>query len=246
MIPNVLPIRTQKLLLSRLLHRDLSNNEHLTNIHFHHELPYNSDHSSFFSIPADAPARCVPKDSSTHKDISISNMLQRKLRWVTLGGQYDWTIKRYPNEKPPGFPTDVEKLLRDIFPETLPEAAIVNIYTPGDTLSMHRDVSEDSSKPLISISIGCDSIFVVGVGFSTDGTEIPPLVVRLRSGDAVLMSASSRFAWHGVPKIIPNTCPPSLENWPADEIDDHATKYAHWKGWLKNKRINLNVRQMYD
>jgi alkylated DNA repair protein alkB family protein 1 len=242
MIPDVLPIRTQKLLLSRLLHRDLSDKRHLTNIHFHHELPYNSD-SSFFSL---SEGTCIPKDPNSHKPITLQRMLQRKLRWITLGGQYNWTIKNYPDEKPPEFPKDVETLLKDIFPGTLPEAAIVNLYTPGDTLSMHRDVSEDSNKPLISISIGCDAVFVVGAGFAQDGTEIAPLTVRLRSGDAVLMSASSRFAWHGVPKIIPDTCPAPLENWPADEFNDHATKYAQWKGWMKAKRINLNVRQMYD
>jgi alkylated DNA repair protein alkB homolog 1 len=60
----------------------------------------------------------------------------------------------------------------------------------------------------------------------------------LRSGDAVIMAGESRFAWHGVPKIIPATCPDYLASWPGKE------SYPKWDSWMKEKRINLNVRQM--
>jgi len=249
-VPQLLPIRTQKLLLSRLLHRDLSNPQHMTNMHFHHKLPYLSRESSFFSYPKDTPHICESLDPSVHKSISIQSLLNRKLRWVTLGGQYDWTAKEYPSERPPDFPADIARLLKGLFPRTDAHAAIINLYTPGDTLSMHRDVAEESAKGLISISIGCDSIFVIGLGrdqMEQPDTEAPPpLVIRLRSGDAVIMDQMARFAWHGVPQVIPSTCPEALEDWPADGIDDDNEVYDHWKGWLKNKRINLNVRQMWD
>jgi alkylated DNA repair protein alkB homolog 1 len=246
-VPDLLPASTQKSLLTRLLHRDLNNPEHLTNIHFHHQLPYGPSGSSFFSYPLDAKTGCEPIDSTTHRPISIKSLLQGKLRWITLGGQYDWTAKKYPATKPPDFPADIAQLLETLFPETKAQAAIVNLYTPGDTLSMHRDVAEGSDKGLISISIGCDAIFVIGNGQNSqtnpDDKSTPPLILRLRSGDAVLMSGASRFAWHGVPQIIPNTCPRFLENWPAEDDND---AYAHWQGWMKKKRINLNVRQMWE
>jgi DNA alkylation damage repair protein AlkB len=168
---------------------------------------------------------------------------------MTLGGQYDWTAKKYPSSKPPDFPPDVAKFLEELFPDTKAQAAIVNLYTPGDTLSIHRDVSEESSKGLISVSLGCDALFMIGLGSDqaeNTGSAVHPLVLRLRSGDAVIMSGPSRFAWHGVPQVIRNTCPDFLENWPADGIDEHDTKYFHWKGWMKTKRINLNARQMWD
>jgi DNA alkylation damage repair protein AlkB len=163
--------------------------------------------------------------------------MQKSLRWITLGGQYDWTNKVYPKEMPPEFPADIGGVLEGLFPEMKSQAAIVNIYSPGDTLSLHRDVSEESDKGLVSISIGCDCLFIIGLG--RDASDF--IILRLRSGDGVFMSKESRFAWHGVPKIFPDTCPPYLAAWPAE-----SGKYEEWRGWIKAKRINLNVRQMHD
>lgn len=155
----------------------------------------------------------------------------------------------YPDDTPPAFPSDISSLLCGLFPEMIPEAAIVNFYSPGDTLSLHRDVAEGCNRGLISISIGCDGIFILGldderkpaVSESDSATSSKILAIRLRSGDAVYMDGESRFAWHGVPQIVPDTCPDWLKDWPA--IDGG---YEHWKGWMDNKRINLNVRQMWD
>lgn len=166
---------------------------------------------------------------------------------MTLGGQYDWTNKVYPAEAPPPFPSDIKQLIEDVFPMTA-EAAIVNLYSPGDTLSLHRDVSEECNQPLVSISIGCDGVFVVGLNSSGTNGEPSIATIRLRSGDAVLMSGESRFAWHGVPKVLEETCPAWLEAWPcqtAKEDGDCDDSFQHWKGWMKGKRINLNVRQMF-
>lgn len=85
--------------------------------------------------------------------------MERRLHWVTLGGQYDWTNRVYPGEAPPSFPEDMAGLLETLFPETLAQAAIVNFYTPGDTMMMHRDVSEETDKGLVSLSMGCDALF---------------------------------------------------------------------------------------
>jgi alkylated DNA repair dioxygenase AlkB len=119
-----------------------------------------------------------------------------------------------------------------------PEAAIVNLYSPGDTLHMHRDVSEQVDASLVSISLGCDAIFMIGLEDKTGKTQSE--VLHLRSGDVVIMAGESRFAWHGVPKIIPATCPEYLASWPGKE------GYPQWDGWMKDKRINLNVRQMLE
>ncbi|EER41625.1 oxidoreductase [Histoplasma capsulatum H143] len=249
-IPALLPPAVQIELLSRIFHRDLSNENHKTNIHLHYHMSYPSRHktlstadtatfqdgrnsssqkrASFFQ---DNPAReLVPKDPSVHPPLSIASFLEKKLRWITLGGQYNWTDKVYPAEIPPQFPADIASLLRKIFPETKPEAAIVNLYSPGDTLSVHRDVSEECDTGLISISFGCDGLFMVG---HLDGAGCE--IIRLRSGDAVYMSGQARFAWHAVPKIIPSTCPEWLADWPGN-----AAQFEQWRRWMSNKRINLN------
>ncbi len=133
-----------------------------------------------------------------------------------------------------------------MFADTKAEAAIVNLYSPGDTLSVHRDVAETSGTGLISVSLGCDALFVVGISIpgEQDKAEEKILTLRLRSGSAVYMSGTSRFAWHGVPQIMAGTCPPYLQDWPA--VDGDEEKYKDWKGWMAGKRVNLNVRQMWE
>lgn len=190
----------------------------------------------------------------------MKQVLERRLSWVTLGGQYDWTNRVYPGEPPPAFPPDIASFLETLFPATQAQAAIVNFYTPGDTMMMHRDVSEESPRGLVSLSMGCDALFMIapnGVKLDAPGTdaaepgksgdekrERPYLLLRIRSGDAIYMTREARYAWHGVPKVLKGTCPDYLEDWPAGEDEDG--KYEEWRGWMRNKRINLNVRQMRD
>ena len=166
---------------------------------------------------------------------------------MTLGDQYDWTKKAYPTGSHPNFPDDIAKLTRALFPSMRPEAAIVNFYSPGDTLSIHRDVSEKSDAGLVSISLGCDGIFIAGLE-NPSTKEVTRIVIRLRSGDAVYMSGPSRLAWHSIPQVLANTCPQGLSHWPAD-ADPQETRSARlraWRDWMANKRINLNIRQMRD
>ena len=210
---------------------------------------YPHEKTSFFGLDPTSEESFVPIDSSMHKPLTVERVLNKKLRWMTLGGQYDWTAKVYPDGQPPPFPEDMQTLLSNIFPDTTPEAAIVNLYSPGDTLSLHRDVAETSEKGLISISIGCDALFVLGMdstGEDADGA-CRKVVLRLHSGDVVYMAGEARFAWHGVPMIVPNTCPLGLQNWPAGDCavrDSDGNAYERWRSWLTTKRININVRQV--
>ncbi|OAQ97005.1 hypothetical protein LLEC1_05986 [Akanthomyces lecanii] len=148
--PSLVPPAVQTAALDRMLHRDLSDPQHQTNLHLHYNLPYpevgdgqGDAPRSLFSLAPESPVRFTPKDPSVHKP-----------------------------------------------------------------LSPKQDY----------------------------------LLLRLRSGDAIYMTQESRFAWHGVPKIVPGTCPEYIENWPAR--DDG--QFGAWGGWMKNKRINLNVRQVRD
>ncbi|CCF33871.1 alkylated DNA repair protein AlkB [Colletotrichum higginsianum] len=250
-VPNLVPPEVQKTLLSQMINRDLSVPTHQTNLHLHYDLPYpkatDGSPESFFSYPPDQTPIFTPKDPSVHKPLSIKQVMERRLHWVTLGGQYDWTNRIYPDERPPQFPSDIAQFLEAVFPETLAQAAIVNFYTPGDTMMMHRDVSEETDKGLVSLSFGCDGLFMIApnepekVSDEAKATGKEYLLLRLRSGDAIYMTKDSRFAWHGVPKVMKGTCPDYLADWPAQD-----GKYEEWKGWMQNKRINLNVRQMRD
>ncbi|KAL4810833.1 hypothetical protein BDV18DRAFT_2590 [Aspergillus unguis] len=255
MVPALVPPEVQIELLTRLFHRDLSNSAHKTNLHLHYDIEYpvqtngtieyrevtpkdDSDQRAMSFFEDRQTRTFSPKDPDVHKPLTMQNVLNKKLRWVTLGGQYDWTAKVYPAERPPAFPEDIAQLLRAAFPATEPEAAILNLYSPGNTLSPHRDVSEECDAGLISVSFGCDGLFLIS---HDDGAGCE--VIRLRSGDAVYMDGTSRFAWHAVPKILPETCPPWLADWPSMPGDE-STRFQAWKGWMASKRVNLNVRQM--
>ncbi|QIX02326.1 hypothetical protein AMS68_007843 [Peltaster fructicola] len=177
--------QSQLFLLDKLFHRDLLNPEHKTNVHMHYHIPNPPQGQSFFTHND----VFTPIDPSCHKPLTARQFLDKKLRWMTLGGQYDWTNKVYPSETPPPFPGDIKQIIETAFPMKA-EAAIVNLYSPGDTLSLHRDVSEDCNQPLVSLSIGCECIFIVGLEDEKGGSKTATL--RLKSGDAVLMSGESR------------------------------------------------------
>lgn len=240
--------------------RDLVNPAHQTNVHLHHNIRYPVElgAQSFFGL--DKSISLQPKDPDCHKPLRVDALMDRKLRWMTLGHQYDWTRKVYPlsspfkvdldtsaaqamndsppagEREPPPFPTDIKQLVEGLVPMKA-EAAIVNFYSPGDTLSLHRDVSEMCSQPLVSLSIGCDCTFVAGLE-GKDGV-CNTAVMTLRSGDAVLMSERGRFAWHGVPKVFADSCPAWMQSFPGDA-------YPGWEGWMSRKRVNINVRQVFD
>ena len=242
-VPSLIPIDLQKEILARTFHRELSSPAHTTNVHFHHNLFYPDDEGSFFEQDPASVDHVLPKDANSHRPMSLYQLLTKKLRWITLGGQYDWTEKKYPNEDPPEFPPDLKKLLQNLFPMTNPEAAIVNLYSPGDVLALHRDVSEYCDNGLISASIGCDGLFIIALADgSASESSCRHLTIRLRSGDVVYMSGPSRYAWHGVPLVVRGTCPQKLQHWPANEAWSDIP--GQWNGWLASKRINLNVRQM--
>ncbi|TVY33556.1 Alpha-ketoglutarate-dependent dioxygenase [Lachnellula subtilissima] len=235
--PSLLPPSVQQSLLSALLHRELSNPENQTNLHLHHTITYPPNKASFFTTdPEDSPH--LPKDHATHKPLSNRAVLEKGLHWVTLGGQYDWTKKEYPTGTPPGFPPAIAHLIHSLFPSTTPQAAILNVYTPRDKLSLHRDVSEAVDRGLVSISLGCSALFVIGLKDKTSG-ELHHETLLLRSGDVVYMDGESRYAWHGVPKIMQGTCPKYLQSWPGKD-------FPAYEGWMGNRRINLNVRQMFE
>ena len=266
LIPSLLCGQAQEHLLSSLLHDNLANPRHKTNVHLHHRIPYyltlldicgvseiQADNTapSFFRVPPDSEEKLfTPFDEVVHKPFTVSQFLSRKLRWLTLGGQFDWTGKRYPLEDEPPFPKDLGNFIRCLIPSMKPEAAIVNIYRPGDVLSVHRDVSEESDNALLSFSLGCEAILVVGLDY-LEGERPRSVAIRLRSGDAICLSGQARFAWHGVPQILQGTSPDWLHEWPATANADGPSagrphQYEAWRGWILNKRVNLSVRQIRD
>ncbi|KAI0831750.1 hypothetical protein BC628DRAFT_1349622 [Trametes gibbosa] len=117
-----------------------------------------------------------------------------------------------------------------------PDAGIVNFYQTKDTLMAHVDRSElSATSPLVSVSLGCAAIFLIG-GLTRDD---PPTAILLRSGDIVIMSGPAcRRAYHGVPRILEGTLPPHFEG--GEETD-----WDVYEEYLRSTRININVRQVF-
>ncbi|KXL44558.1 hypothetical protein M433DRAFT_50079, partial [Acidomyces richmondensis BFW] len=245
--PALLPPAIQRALLDCLLHRDLSNPHHQTNIHLHYTVPYppstdplqpHQHRASFFS-PSATNLEYSPKAS--HPPLTTHTFLSKKLRWITLGAPYDWTTKTYPPPPHPPFPEDLKRLFYRLFPTTIPDCAIASVYSPGDTLSLHRDVSEAAAprRPLVSVSLGCEAIFLAGADFGEARAHVPCVPIRVRSGDVIVLQGGARGAWHGVPKVLAGTCPAFLREWPGP-----GGEYEAWEGWMEGRRVNFSVRQL--
>jgi alkylated DNA repair protein (DNA oxidative demethylase) len=88
-----------------------------------------------------------------------------------------------------------------------PDAAIVNLYSPGARLGLHQDGEEPSSAPVVTISLGDACTFrLAGVDRRTG----PFTDIEMRSGDLVVFGGPNRRIYHGVPKVLPGTVPPGL------------------------------------
>ncbi|MFE7529161.1 alpha-ketoglutarate-dependent dioxygenase AlkB [Kitasatospora sp. NPDC057542] len=85
-----------------------------------------------------------------------------------------------------------------------PDAALVNIYATGAHLDMHQDHNELSRAPVASLSIGDACTFPFG---NTATRTKPYTDLLLLSGDLFVFGGQSRLAYHGVPRIHPDTTP---------------------------------------
>ena len=88
-----------------------------------------------------------------------------------------------------------------------PDAAIVNLYTPDAHLGLHQDGDEPVDEPVVTISLGDTCVFrMAGVDRRTGPfTDVP-----LESGDLLVFGGPNRLIFHGVPKVVAGTAPPSL------------------------------------
>jgi len=122
--------------------RDLSNPLHQTNLHLHYRIPYpNRETSCFFGYDDPEKVLLRPKDPTTHKPLTVAQMMRKKLRWMTLGGQYDWTRKVYPEMDTTeardlvSFPQDIATLIHSIvrFFTCLQEFVVLSCLVPKFT-----------------------------------------------------------------------------------------------------------------
>ncbi|MFD0145943.1 MULTISPECIES: alpha-ketoglutarate-dependent dioxygenase AlkB family protein [unclassified Streptomyces] len=90
-----------------------------------------------------------------------------------------------------------------------PDTALVNFYDAGAgaKMGLHQDKEERSGAPVVSLSLGDRCVFRFG---NTETRGRPYTDVELASGDLFVFGGPSRFAYHGVPKVLAGTADPDL------------------------------------
>ncbi len=94
----------------------------------------------------------------------------------------------------------------DNAPAYAPDAALINFYDDQAKMGMHQDKEERADAPVVSLSIGDTCVFRFG---NTETRGKPYTDVELRSGDLFVFGGPSRWAYHGVPKVLPGTADPA-------------------------------------
>ncbi|KAL0476255.1 alkB [Acrasis kona] len=164
-----------------------------------------------------------------------------KLAWCTLGYQYDWTPRKYHKQQPVAFPPDIASLTTLVAHATgsgpyLPEAAIVNYYKKDGNMGGHLDNAEyEMKKPIVSISFGCDAIFLLG----GETRAIEPIPLLLRSGDVMIMGGRSRYCYHGIARVMSDNTPEHIKHCEQEEYKDLCS-------YMKGRRLNINTRQVFE
>jgi alkylated DNA repair protein alkB family protein 1 len=259
---------------SQILHQELADARHKNNLMAEYNIPFpgvreqleDADvddgkqaearqvFKSFFTYPQNAStgANLIPKTPDSSKALNMAQFLTSKLRWLTIGDQYDWPTRSYTRNGPSSFPSALAKLVQGLFPHIRPESGVVLLYSGKDYMPVHRDVSEECQTALASFSLGCDGIFILGRGEDNgEGEESRPrtVAIRVRSGDCVHLRGEARWAWHAMARTIVGTCPGYLAKWPMGTpgaTGEERRAYEKWKGFMGGKRVNISCRQVWQ
>ncbi|MEU6344020.1 alpha-ketoglutarate-dependent dioxygenase AlkB [Streptomyces sp. NPDC046977] len=87
-----------------------------------------------------------------------------------------------------------------------PDTALVNFYDADARMGMHQDKDERSAAPVVSLTVGDSCVFRFG---NTENRNRPWTDLELASGDLFVFGGPSRFAYHGVTRILPGTGDPA-------------------------------------
>jgi alkylated DNA repair protein (DNA oxidative demethylase) len=173
-------------------------------------LPGYLDRSAQLALLADiraviaAAPLYVPRLPVSGKPMSVRMTNCGPLGWVTDEAGYRYQATHPETGRPwPPIPDRVLEIWRVLsaYPHP-PEACLINYYTAGARMGLHRDRDEaDFSAPVLSISLGDTGIFRMGGARRSDPTRS----FRLASGDVLLLGGAARLAFHGVDRIIPGS-----------------------------------------
>ncbi|MFJ5550991.1 alpha-ketoglutarate-dependent dioxygenase AlkB family protein [Streptomyces sp. NPDC093225] len=139
------------------------------------------------------------------------------LGWHWLPYRYSRTADDVNGARVAPFPDWLAELGREALREAYgdpaagdgyePDTALVNFYDGDARMGMHQDKDERSGAPVVSLSIGDTCVFRFG---NPEDRGRPYTDVELESGDLFVFGGPSRFAYHGVVKVLPGTGDPEV------------------------------------
>ncbi len=146
-------------------------------------------------------------ESAPFRQYSTPGGRQMSVRMTGAGARAwlsDTTGYRYAETQPdgrlwPAIPTaimNVWKKVAEVSRE--PDSCLVNFYGEGTKMGLHQDrVEAEHLWPVVSISLGDEALFRVGGVERRDPTKS----IWLRSGDVVVLTGTSRLAYHGIDRV---------------------------------------------
>ena len=121
------------------------------------------------------------------------------LAWMSDKSGYRYSDTQPDGRIWPQIPETVLKVWKTVSEVTRPpDSCLINFYGEGAKMGLHQDADEtDLQWPVVSISLGDDALFRIGGVERRDPTKSH----WLQSGDVVVLTGSSRLAYHGIDRI---------------------------------------------
>jgi alkylated DNA repair protein (DNA oxidative demethylase) len=170
-------------------------------------------------LVGDFRAWAVPPAGLRHPRVPAGHLMTVQsvcLGWHWQPYAYSRTADDTDGEPVKPMPADLVAVARRAVADTFgteqarrydPDAAIVNLYAPGARLGLHQDGEEPAEAPVVTISLGDTCVFRLA---AVDRRVSPFTDVELRSGDLLVFGGQNRRIYHGVPKVLDGTGPPTL------------------------------------
>jgi alkylated DNA repair protein (DNA oxidative demethylase) len=81
------------------------------------------------------------------------------------------------------------------FADFVPDSCLINRYTPGAKMTLHRDADErDFAAPIVSVSLGLPAVFLWGGATRAEQAARIPV----ENGDVLVWGGAARLNFHGI------------------------------------------------
>jgi len=153
-----------------------------------------------------APFRHLVTPGGQTMSVAMTNC--GPLGWVSDRAGYRYSSRDpLTNQDWPPMPREFMQLAlatasRCGFPDFVPDACLINRYSPGARLTAHRDADEQNfAQPIVSVSLGLPANFAL-YGLTRGGKA---KTVGLVDGDVLVWGGPSRLVYHAVRPIKPGS-----------------------------------------